>query len=152
MQVTQQVYVVEDWVRTTHNKFDAKAQTRREVEKALGIANHEKMQLAEKFKAAKNACQSAEAELKTTEAQAKDQRKQLYTIQINLTTKKATVLNLRAELQKAHEALKMAQEVTKAAEAADYERGVLETEARLTVEMTMVCRDYCAETYYRSLD
>ena len=152
MQVTQQVYVVEDWVRTTHNKFDAKAQTPGKVEKALGIANHEKTQLAEKLKATKNACQSAEVELKTAEAQAKDQRKQLYTTQINLATKKAAVLDLKAELQKAYEALKMAQEATKAAEAADYERGVLETEARLTAEMTMVYRDYCAETYYRALD
>ena len=42
IQVTQQVYVAEDWVRTTHNKFDAEAQTWREVEKALSKANHEK--------------------------------------------------------------------------------------------------------------
>ena len=46
----------------------------------------------------------------------------------------------------------MAQEATKVAEAAAYEHGVLETEARLTAEMTMVCRNYCAETYYRALD
>ena len=55
MQVTQQVYVAEDWVRNAHNKFDAEAQSRHEVEKALGTANHEKTQLAEKFKAAESA-------------------------------------------------------------------------------------------------
>ena len=42
-------------MRTAHNKFDAKTQTWREVEKALNIANHEKRQLAEKLKAAKSA-------------------------------------------------------------------------------------------------
>ena len=107
MQVTQQVYVVEDWVRTAHNKFDTEAQTRREVEKALGTANHEKTQLAEKLKAAESARQSAEAGLKTVEAQAEDQRKQFYTTQINLATEKAAVLDLKAELQKAQEALKV---------------------------------------------
>ena len=101
MQVTQQVYVVEDWVRTAHNKFDAEVQTQREIEKALSTANHEKTQLVEKFKAAENARQSAETGLKTAETQAKNQRKQLYTTQINLATKKAAVLDLKAKLQKA---------------------------------------------------
>ena len=68
MQVTQQVYVAEDWVRTAHNKFDAEVQTLHEIEKALSIANHEKMQLVEKLKAAESACQSAETGLKTAEA------------------------------------------------------------------------------------
>ena len=90
--------------------------------------------------------------MKTTEAQAEDQCKQLYTIQINLATEKAAVLDLKAELQKAQEALKVAKEAAKAMEAAAYERGVLETEARLTVEVTVVCRDYCTKTYYQALD
>ena len=152
MQVTQQVYVAEDWVRTAHNKFDTEAQTRRDVEKVLGTANHEKTQLVKKLKAAKSACQSAEAGLKTTEAQAEDQRKQLYTTQINLATEKATVLDLKAKLQKAQEALKMAQEAAKAAKVAAYKRRVLETEARLTTKVIVVCRDYCAKTYYQALD
>ena len=50
MQVTQQVYVAEDWVRNAHNKFDAEVQSWCEVEKALGTANHEKTQLAERLK------------------------------------------------------------------------------------------------------
>ena len=72
MQVTQQVYVVEDWVRNAHNKFDAEAQSWCEVEKALGTANHEKTQLAERLKAAESARQSVEAGLKTAKAQAED--------------------------------------------------------------------------------
>ena len=96
--------------------------------------------------------QSVEAGLKTAETQAEDQRKQLYTTQINLATEKVAVLDLKAELQKAYEALKVAQEAAKAVETAAYKRGVLETEARLTAEVTVVCRDYCVETYYQALD
>ena len=90
--------------------------------------------------------------MKSAEAQAEDQCKQLYTTQINLATEKAAVLDLKAELQKAQEALKVAKEAAKAAEAAAYKRGVLETEARLTAEVTVVCKDYCAETYFQALD
>ena len=46
----------------------------------------------------------------------------------------------------------MAKEAAKAAKAATYKRGVLETEARLTAEVTVVCKDYCAETYFQALD
>ena len=83
--------------------------------------------------------------MKTAETQAEDQRKQLYTTQINLATKKAVVLDLKVELQKAQEASKVAQEAAKAAETAAYERGILETKARLTAEVTVVCRDYCTD-------
>ena len=110
------------------------------------------MQLAKKLKAVESVCQSAEAGLKNAETQAEDQRKELYTTQLNLATKQAAVLDLKTKLQKDEEALKVAQEAAKAAETAAYERGVLETEARLTVEVTMVCRDYCAETYNQALD
>ena len=146
MQVTQQVYLAEDWVRIAHNKFNAETQTRRNVEKTLNTAKHEKTQLTEKLKALESAHQSAEAGLKTAE----DQHKQLYTTQINLATEQAAVLDLKAELQKAQEALKMAQEA--AADTVAYERGILEAEARLTAKVTVVCRDYCAETYHQALD
>ena len=46
----------------------------------------------------------------------------------------------------------MAKKAAKATEAVAYEHGVVETEAKLTVEVTIVCRDYCAETYYEALD
>ena len=95
-------------MRTANNKFDTKAQTRRDVEKALGAANYEKTQLAEKLKVVESARQSTEAGLKTAEAQAKDQRKQLNTTQLNLATEQAVVLDLQAKLQKAEEALKVA--------------------------------------------
>ena len=84
MQVTQQVYMAEDWVRTAHNKFDTEAQTRRDVEKVLGTANHEKTQLVKKLKAAKSACQSAEAGLKSA-------KPELRTSASNSTPPKSTV-------------------------------------------------------------
>ena len=152
MQVTQQVYVTKDWVRNANNKFEAEAQTRRDVEKVLAIANYKKRQLAEKLKAAENARQSVEVGLKNAEAQAEDQRKQLYTTQLNLATEQAVVLDLKDKLQRAEEALKVAQEAAKAVETAAYERGGLETEARLTAEVAGVCRDYCAETYKQALN
>ena len=46
----------------------------------------------------------------------------------------------------------MAQEAAKAAETSAYKCGVLETEARLTAEVTVVCRKYCAETYNQAID
>ena len=46
----------------------------------------------------------------------------------------------------------MAQEVAKATETSAYERGVLETKARLTAEVTVVCREYYVETYNQALD
>ena len=46
----------------------------------------------------------------------------------------------------------MAKEAVKATKAVTYERGVVETEARLIAEVTVVCTDYCAETYYKTLD
>ena len=46
----------------------------------------------------------------------------------------------------------MSQEAAKAIETSAYKRGVLEMEARLTAEVTVVCREYCAETYNQALD
>ena len=90
--------------------------------------------------------------MKNVETQVEDQIKELYTTQLNLTTEQAADLDLKTKLQKVEEALKVAQEAAKAVETAAYERGVLETEARLTTEVTVVCRDYCAETYNQALD
>ena len=114
--------------------------------------NHEKTQLAEKLKAIERARQNTEAGLKNAKAQAKDQCKEFYTTQLNLTTEQAMILDLKAKLQKAKEALKLAQEAAKATETSAYERGELETEAMLTAEVTVVCREYCAETYNQALD
>ena len=86
MQVTQQVYVAEDWVRSATTNLNVEIQNRHDVEKALGTTNHERTQLVEKLKVAKNGGKSVEAGLKSAEAQAEDQRKKLYTTQLNLAT------------------------------------------------------------------
>ena len=134
-------------MRSANNKLDVEIQNRHSSEKALGVANHGKMQLAEKLKVVKSARQSTEVGLKNAEAQAEDQHKELYTNQLNLATEQAVVLDLKAKLQKAEEALKVAHEAAKATETVAYKWGVLETEARLTAEVTVVCRDYYTETY-----
>ena len=55
-------------------------------------------------------------------------------------------------MQKAEEALKVAQEAATTTKTSAYERGVLKMEARLIVEVTAVYREYCAETYNQALD
>ena len=90
--------------------------------------------------------------MKSAEAQAEDQRKELYTTQLNLATEKTAVLDLQAKLKRAEEALKVAQEAAITAETLAYERGVQETETRLTAEVTAVCKEYCAEMYSQALD
>ena len=85
---------------------------------------------------------SAEAGLKTTTQQAKDMRKQLHMSEINLATEKLMVSDLKAELSKEKEPARRAKEAVEAAVAASYERGVADTEARLTEKVATVCRDY----------
>ena len=86
--------MVEDWVRSATNSLNVEIQNWHDVEKALGMANHEKTQLAEKLKVVENRRKSMEAGLKNAEAQAEDRRKKLYTTQLNLATEKAAVLDL----------------------------------------------------------
>ena len=144
--------MAKDWVRSATNSLNVEIQNRHDVEKALGMANHEKTQLAKKLKVVENGRKSVEAGLKNAEAQAEDRRKKLYTTQLNLATEKAAVLDLQSKLQRVEEALKVAQEAAITAETSAYERGVLETERRLTAEVTVVCREYCAETYNQALN
>ena len=68
IQVTQQVYVAEDWVQSANNNLNIEIQSQHDVEKALGMANHEKTQLVEKLKVTKSARTSTEAGLKSVEA------------------------------------------------------------------------------------
>ena len=50
---------------------------------------------------------------------------------------------LREELQKAREAVQLVKKATEAEKQATYTLGVEETQARLTEELSTVCRDYC---------
>ena len=148
MQVTQQVFVAEECVRGAHNKLKAESNFRREVEKTLGSVKEEKSQVAEKLKNYEQGRQSALVGLKTTE----DQRKRIYTTELDLATEKAAVLSLKVELEKAKAEAQAIQEAAQAAKRASYERGVLEMEQRLAEEVAEVCRDYCSITWGADLN
>ena len=86
MQVTQQIYVAEEWVGNARDEVSAKVQSRLEAKKAVGALRQEKESLSEKVKEALQAHDSAEASLKTTERQVEDMRQKLHLIKINLAT------------------------------------------------------------------
>ena len=112
------------------------------MEKAIGVLKLEKDRLNKEIKEALKARDSAEAGLKTTNKQAEDMRQQLHVTEINLATEKQMVSNLKAQLLQAKKVARLAREAAEAAMAAFYERGVADTEARLTEEVATVCRDY----------
>ena len=99
--------------------------------------------MAEQLKEVVKARDSAEAGLKTTEKQFENIRKQLHYNEINLATEKQLVTELREELRKAKETVQLVKEVVEAEKQAAYTLGVEETQARLTEEFSIVCRDYC---------
>ena len=139
--------MAEECVKSAHNKLEAKSNFRHEVEKTLGSVKEEKNQLAEKLKTFEQGRQSALAGLKTVEAQAEDQHKRLYTMELDLATKKAAVLRLKAELEKAKVEAQVIREAAQAVERVAYEWGVLEMEQRLAEEVAELCRDYCFVTW-----
>ena len=59
---------------------------------------------------------------------------------------------LRKELQKAKEAIQLVKEATEAEKQATYTLGLEETQARLTEELSAVCRDYCDISWGKALD
>ena len=66
MQVTQQIFVVEEWAKNTWEELNTKVQSCLAVEKAAGALKLEKERLNKKIKKAFKARDSAEAGLKTT--------------------------------------------------------------------------------------
>ena len=73
-QITQQVFVAEEWYRDARKLANAEALFRAEIEKTLGTIKQEQYELTEKLKEAQLARLSAEAGLKNVEKQAEDQR------------------------------------------------------------------------------
>ena len=83
----------------------------------------------------------------------------MYVTETNLATKKQTVLDLKAALQKAEEEIRRVKEeaqlIREAAEAekkAAHQLGIQETEARLSEKIPEVCRDYCSISWAHALD
>ena len=59
---------------------------------------------------------------------------------------------LREELRKAKEAVQLVKEAVEAEKQAAYTLGVEETQARLTEEFSVVCRDYCDISWGKAID
>ena len=72
MQVTQQVYVAEEWVRNSHDQINAETHSHLEIEKSLGALKEAHAKLSEKLKDLDKAWLSAKAGLKTMERQMED--------------------------------------------------------------------------------
>ena len=134
--------MVEDWVKSARSEAKAAFDARFEVEVELGALKENHSKMAEQLKEAVRVRNSAEASLKTIEKQFEDIHKQLHYIEINLATEKQLVTELREEFQKAREAAQLVKEVAEAEKQAAYMLGMEETQARLTEEFSVVCRDY----------
>ena len=72
--------------------------------------------------------------------------------EINLVIEKQLVTELRQELRKAKEAVQLIKEAAEAKKQAAYTLGVEETQARLTEEFSVVCRDYSDISWGKALD
>ena len=88
MQVTQQVYIAEEWVRNSNDQIKAEAHSRLKVKKALEILKEAHAQLFEKFKDSDKVRLSVETGMKTMERHMEDQCQKLYTTEVNLATEK----------------------------------------------------------------
>ena len=60
--------------------------------------------------------------------------------------------DLREEFWKAREAVQLVKEAAEAEKQVAYMLGVEETQARLTEELSAVCRDYCSTSWGKALD
>ena len=148
-QITQQVFVAEEFCRDNRSRADAEAQSRTEIEKALGSLKHDHLELTEKFKESEKQRKSAEVGWKNAETQAEDQRKELYSTQINLATEKQAVQDLKAALRKAEDELQrvkveaqLIQEAAEAEKKAAYQLGAEATEAIFSEEIGRAsCRE-----------
>ena len=97
--------MAEEFCRGNRSRAEVETQARTEMEKTLGSLKHDHLELMDKFKESENRRKSAEAGLKSAEAQAEDQRKELYSTQINLATERQAVLDLKIALQKVEDEL-----------------------------------------------
>ena len=66
MQVTQQIFVAEEWAKKAREDLNTEVQSRLATKKAIDVLRLEKESLSEKIKEAIKARDSAEAGLKTT--------------------------------------------------------------------------------------
>ena len=144
--------MAEDWVKNGPSEARTTFDAQSEVEVELGALKENHSKMTEQLKEAIRARDSAEAGLKTIEKQFKVIHKQLHYNEINLATEKQLVTELREELRKAREAIQLVKEAVEAKKQATYTLGVEETQARLTEEFSVVCKDYCDIFWGKALD
>ena len=73
-QVTQQIFVTEEWAKKAREDLHSEAQSRLAAEKAAGTLRQEKDRLSNEVKEAQKGRASAEARLKNATKQAEDLR------------------------------------------------------------------------------
>ena len=73
-QVTQQIFVAEEWAKKSREDLNTEVQSRLVAEKATDVLRLEKDCLNKEIKEALKACDSAKAGLKSTTKQAEDMR------------------------------------------------------------------------------
>ena len=144
--------MAENWVKSARSEARAAFDARSEVKVELGALKENHFKLAEQLKEVVRARDSNEAGLKTTEKQFEDIREQLHYNEINLATEKQLVTELREELWKGRKAVQLVKEAADAEKQAAYMLRVEETQARLTEEFFVVCRDYCDISWGKALD
>ena len=71
--------MAEEFCRGNSSRAEVEIQARAEAEKTLGSLQHDYAELMDKFKESENRRKSADVGLKSAEAQAEDQRKELFT-------------------------------------------------------------------------
>ena len=150
-QITQQVYMVKEWIRDARKEAEAEALSCADVEKSLGALKQEQAEMSKKLNLMDQARLSAEANLKTMERQAEHQCQKLHLTEIDLATERQLVRDLKAELQKTKETAQLAKEAAEAEKRASYLLGVEETKIRLAEEPSKVCWDYCDTTWDKAL-
>ena len=144
--------MAKDWVKSARSEARVAFDARSEVEVELGALKENHSKLAEQLKEAVKVRDSIEAGLKTTEKQFEDIRKQLHYNEINLATEKQLVTEFREELRKAREAVQLVKEAAETEKQSAYTLRVEETQARLTEEFSVVCKDYCDISWGKALD
>lgn len=98
MQVTQQIYVAEEWNKNAHLEAQVAAQSQSEAERSLGSLKENYSLLSKQLKEMTNQRNSLDTGLKNAEARAEDQHKRLHMAEINLATERELVKGLKAEL------------------------------------------------------
>ena len=86
VQITQEVFRVEEWVKKAQNDAKNEVHLCVEAEKSFGIAKQECKELASKLTTEERERRSAEAGLKNAQDQVEDQCKLLYQTEIELVT------------------------------------------------------------------